>query len=66
MKISYHVGHYSRVLDGNIHWVRFGSLVISLANTRKMFSERQGYVKSLHVGFGWRLRFSNDSLKWLK
>ncbi len=40
-------------------WFRFGRKGFGLCvkNTEPLFSERYGYIRTLKLGFGWRLQF---------
>lgn len=37
-------------------WIQIGRILLILTREPPLFSERMGYRKHFHIGFGWRAR----------
>lgn len=50
-------GPFYGLVGKDLIWIRMQKVGwgISIKKTEKLFSERNGYVKSLPIGFGWRI-----------
>ena len=53
-----HAGRWIAIyIDTDVVWFRLrNDLGLWIGRTPKLFSERNGYVKSLPLGFGWRAK----------